>query len=58
MDDKMATCPGCGRTKSQGEWDVDVRELGMRDTIYGKAQVSSCGFRCQDCGTVWGHEEK
>ena len=28
--DKVVTCPGCGRTKSQGEWIVDVRDLGMR----------------------------
>lgn len=50
------TCPGCDRMKPESEWEVDVRDLGIRETRYGTAQVNSVGFRCRECGTVWGHE--
>lgn len=50
------TCPGCGLTKLEEDWAVDVRDLGVRDAVYGQAQVNSVGFRCESCGTVWGHE--
>ena len=53
----LHTCPGCGTTKPEEEWPVDVRDLGVRETVYGEAQVNSVGFRCDSCGTVWGHRE-
>lgn len=56
--EKVVTCPGCGRSKPESEWAIDVKDLGVRETIYGKAQEISFGFRCRDCGTIWGHEEK
>lgn len=51
------TCPGCGLTKPEGEWAIDIKDLGVRETMFGKGQVNSFGFRCEACGTVWGHEE-
>lgn len=50
------TCPGCGTTKLEEDWQPDVRNLGVRETVYGSASVTSVAFRCE-CGTVWGHEE-
>lgn len=49
------TCPGCGLTKAEEEWEVDIKDMGVRETTFGMAQVNSFGFRCPDCGTVWGH---
>ena len=50
------TCPGCGDTKPEEEWPVDVKDLGKMFTTLGTVvQVTSVGFRCPDCGTTWGH---
>lgn len=53
---KMHTCPGCGATKAEEDWDIDIKDIGRRETIFGFAHVNSCGFLCRDCGAIWGHE--
>lgn len=53
---KTHTCPGCGATRAEDQWIPDAKDLGKRETVLGFTQVTSVGFRCPDCGTVWGHE--
>ena len=52
---KLVGCPGCGEVRPEDEWDVDVRDMGLRETRLGTAQVNSFGYRCSNCGTNWGH---
>lgn len=47
----LETCPGCGLTKPQDEWPVDVVQA-----VSELALIVDIGFKCPDCGTVWGHE--
>ena len=45
------TCPGCGLTMLEEEWEVDIRQRNR-----GPTNLVSVGFRCPRCGRIWGHE--
>jgi len=48
---RSVTCPGCGTTKPEDEWDADVVQARNHDGV----SIVDVGFRCP-CGEVWGHD--
>jgi len=49
-EDDPVTCPGCGKTLPEGEWEADVLTIRLPGL-----NMVDIGFRC-DCGDVWGHD--
>jgi len=50
---KIVSCPGCGLAKYDDEWEPD---FVIASKSLGTIAVVDVGFRCSNCGAVWGHE--